>query len=109
MAVNDNTLLEKIVRKDQLAELNEQDKKLLWWRRHDCLNNYPLTSLSKLMQAVKWNNKDHVIETYDLLFRWPDLKPSEAIRLLTCAYADIEVRGFRTIRSSWLIKRTCDH
>lgn len=91
MLENDNKLLEKIVRKDQLAELTEQDKKVLWRRRHDCLNYYP-ESIGKLMQAVKWNNHNDVIETYGLLFRWPDLRPAEAIELLTSVHADVEVR-----------------
>ena len=93
MIENDNKLLENIARRDQLAELTEQDKKVLWRRRHDCLTYYP-ESLSKLMQAVKWNNKNDVIETYGMLFRWPDLRPADAIELLTSVHADIEVRKF---------------
>lgn len=93
MLENDNRLLEKIVKKDQLAELTEQDKKVLWRRRHDLLAHYP-ESLGKLMQSVRWNDRRDVIETYGLLFKWPQLKPVEAIELLTGAHADIEVRKF---------------
>ena len=57
---NDNSLLENILNKDALAELSEQEKNVLWRRREDCLN-YP-HSLPKLLQAVKWSNKNEVIE-----------------------------------------------
>lgn len=93
MPENDNKLLEKIIKKDQLAELTEQDKKLLWRRRHDLLTYFP-ESLGKLMQSVRWNNRRDVMETYGLLFNWPELRPVEAIELLTGVHADIEVRKF---------------
>jgi phosphatidylinositol-4,5-bisphosphate 3-kinase len=75
-----------------LAELTEQDKSVLWRRREDCLD-YP-NSLPKLLQAVKWSNKEDVIEIYNLLYKWPDIKPVVAIELLHSIYADIEVKNF---------------
>ena len=93
MPENDNKLLERIIKKDQLAELTEQDKKVLWRRRYDLLAHYP-ESLSKLMQSVRWNVRQDVMETYGILFKWSELKPVEAIELLTGAHADIEVRKF---------------
>lgn len=57
---NDNELLNSILSKDALAELTEQDKSVLWRRRGDCLARP--NSLPKLLQAVKWNCKDDVIE-----------------------------------------------
>lgn len=57
---NDNRYLERVIKRDQLAELTEQDKKILWRRRQDCLE-FP-ESISKLMQSVKWNNTNDVIE-----------------------------------------------
>lgn len=62
---NDNTLLGSIFNKDSLAELTEQDKSVLWRRREDCLA-YP-HSLPKLLQAVKWSNKEEVIEVFKFL------------------------------------------
>lgn len=57
---NDNNLLAAILIKDALAELTEQEKTVLWRRREDCLNSPH--SLPKLLQSVKWSNKDDVIE-----------------------------------------------
>lgn len=78
--------------KDSLAELTEQEKNVLWKRRDDCLN-YP-HSLPKLLQSVNWSNKTDVIEIYSLLFKWPLIKPIQAMELLSSAYADLEVRNF---------------
>jgi phosphatidylinositol-4,5-bisphosphate 3-kinase len=60
---NDNNLLSKILNKDALAELSEQEKNVLWRRREDCLN-YP-HSLPKLLQAVKWTNQNELLEVFD--------------------------------------------
>lgn len=89
---NDNNLLASILAKDALAELTEQDKTVLWRRREDCLN--APHSLPKLLQAVKWSNQSDVIEMYNLLYKWPDIKPVIAIELLYSIHADIEVRSF---------------
>jgi phosphatidylinositol-4,5-bisphosphate 3-kinase len=59
---NDNNLLSKILNKDALAELSEQEKNVLWRRREDCLN-YP-HSLPKLLQAVKWTNQNELLEVF---------------------------------------------
>jgi phosphatidylinositol-4,5-bisphosphate 3-kinase len=64
----------------------------LWRRREDCLAYSH--SLPKLLQAVKWSNKEDVIEIYNLLYKWPDIKPIVAIELLHSIHADIEVRNF---------------
>lgn len=89
---NDNKLLDSILNKDALAELTEQEKNVLWKRKDDCLN-YP-HSLPKLLQAVNWSNKADVLEIYSLLFRWPLVKPMQAMELLNSVYADLEVRKF---------------
>lgn len=89
---NDNSLLESILSKDALAELTEQEKNVLWRRREDCIN-YP-HSLPKLLQTVKWSNHLDVIEIYNLLYKWPDIKPIVAIELLHSIHSDIEVRNF---------------
>jgi phosphatidylinositol-4,5-bisphosphate 3-kinase len=78
--------------KDALAELTEQEKTVLWRRREDCLN-YP-HSLPKLLQAVRWTNQFEVIEIYNLLYKWPDIKPVVAIELLHSIHADNQVRSF---------------
>lgn len=89
---NDNELLNSILSKDALAELTEQDKSVLWRRRGDCLTRP--NSLPKLLQAVKWNCKDDVIEIYNLLYQWPEIKPIVAMELLHSVHTDIEVRNF---------------
>lgn len=89
---NDVYLLECIIGKDPLAELTEQDKDILWRRRHDLIN-YP-SSLPKLLQSVQWHKQSNVIEIYNLLNRWPLLKPVIALELLNGFYPDIEVRKF---------------
>ncbi|RNA11603.1 phosphatidylinositol 4-5-bisphosphate 3-kinase catalytic subunit alpha isoform, partial [Brachionus plicatilis] len=89
---NDNNLLDTILNKDSLAELTEQEKNVLWKRRDDCLN-YP-HSLPKLLQAVNWSNKADILEMYCLLFKWPLIKPMQAMELLSSVYADLEVRKF---------------
>lgn len=44
---------------------------------------------------MKWSQQNDVIDMYNLLFRWPDVKPMVAIELLhASSYADIEVRSF---------------
>ncbi len=89
---NTNRLLFNILKKDALAELTEQDKAVLWTKRYDCLK-YP-NSLPKLLQAVRWSQKDNVIEMYGLLAKWPIIKPVFAIELLHSTYVDIEVRKY---------------
>ncbi len=89
---NDNDLLKSILSKDPLAELTEQDKRVLWLRRKDCLND--AHSLPKLLQTVKWGSKEDVIEVYNLLEVWPNIKPVVAIELLHSVHTDLEVRKF---------------
>jgi len=90
---NDNSLLEAIISKDPLAELSEQDKTILWKRRQDCLSTYPF-ALPKLLEAVEWHNQSNVIEIYNLLHRWPLIKPLVALELLNGYYADLQIRKF---------------
>lgn len=84
--------MDSILSKDSLAELTEQEKNVLWKRKDDCLN-YP-HSLPKLLQSVNWSNKTDLIEIYSLLFKWPLIKPIQAMELLSSSYADLEVRSF---------------
>ena len=86
-------MLENIINKDPLAELTEQDKIVLWMRRQDLLDTYP-HSLPKLLVAVEWHSRMAVIEIYNLLNRWPFVKPMVALELLNGFYADLQVRKF---------------
>jgi phosphatidylinositol-4,5-bisphosphate 3-kinase len=53
--------LHEIKAKDPLSELSEQDKDLLWQLRHLCCRKVP-DALPKLLDAVKWNNRDEVAQ-----------------------------------------------
>lgn len=52
--------IKRIVNKDQLAELTEQDKKFLWDNRDLC--HLVPSSLSKLLQSVKWSTQANIID-----------------------------------------------
>lgn len=51
--------LQEIQSKDPLSELSEQEKDLLWQMRGVCCKKVP-EALPKLLDAVKWNDRDHV-------------------------------------------------
>ena len=53
--------LHEIKAKDPLSELSEQDKDMLWQLRHLCCRKVP-DALPKLLDAVKWNNRDEVAQ-----------------------------------------------
>jgi len=53
--------LHEIHTKDPLSELSEQEKDLLWQLRHVCCKKVP-DALPKLLDAVKWNNRDEVAQ-----------------------------------------------
>ena len=54
-------ILNEIKSKDPLSELSEQDKDLLWQLRHLCCKKVP-DALPKLLDSVKWNNRDEVAQ-----------------------------------------------
>uniref|UniRef100_H2Y5F5 phosphatidylinositol-4,5-bisphosphate 3-kinase n=1 Tax=Ciona savignyi TaxID=51511 RepID=H2Y5F5_CIOSA len=83
-----------IASRDPLCHLNEHEKLLLWRCREQC-RNIP-QSLPKLLQSVKWQERECVQEIHSLLKSWPTLSPEQAIELLDCKYPDLEVRKFAT-------------
>ncbi len=64
--LNQQDTIQKIVNRDQLAELTEQDKKFLWNNRQACLQ-VP-NSLNKLLQSFKWSNQYNIIEVIKKIF-----------------------------------------
>ena len=83
--------LHEIQAKDPLSELSEQEKDLIWSLRHVCCKKAP-DALPKLLDAVKWNDRDHVSQLFLLLKLWPPVSPETALELLDCKYADPYVR-----------------
>lgn len=103
--------IQEIQSKDPLSELSEQEKDHLWQLRHVCCKKVP-DALPKLLDAVKWNNRDEVsqvsnvllfvyekeankqliIQMFLLLQSWPAVSPETALELLDCKYADPFVR-----------------
>lgn len=55
--------LREIQAKDPLSELSEQEKDLLWQMRMFCCKKLP-DALPKLLDAVKWNNRDEVSQVW---------------------------------------------
>nr|QED42021.1 phosphatidylinositol-4,5-bisphosphate 3-kinase catalytic subunit alpha [Tegillarca granosa] len=82
----------KIIARDPLSEFSEQDKLLLWKRRDFCMRHPH--SLPKLLQAVKWNDRENVALLYLLLKCWPLVEPEVALELLDCSFPDSKVRSF---------------
>jgi phosphatidylinositol-4,5-bisphosphate 3-kinase len=85
--------LEKIVSRDPLAPLDEQDKELVWEMREYCLYELP-RSLPKVLQSVSWNNHCEVAEMYSLLDKWQVLPAEKAMELLDYQYPDINIRNW---------------
>ncbi|XP_064459270.1 phosphatidylinositol 4,5-bisphosphate 3-kinase catalytic subunit alpha isoform-like [Ornithodoros turicata] len=79
-----------VIKRDPLSEISEQEKMLLWKMRYYCFS--VSDSLPKLLDALKWNSRDHVAQLYILLNQWPQVSPETALELLDCKYADLFVR-----------------
>ena len=72
--------LREIQAKDPLSELSEQEKDLLWQMRMICCKKVP-DALPKLLDAVKWNNRDEVSQVI-------------IIYLFTCLHLHSTKQGF---------------
>ncbi|KAH8038387.1 hypothetical protein HPB51_001501 [Rhipicephalus microplus] len=89
---NDKDQIHEIIKRDPLSEILEQEKMLLWRMRYYCYT-VP-NSLPKLLDASKWNCRDHVAQLYRLLKKWKRVSPETALELLDCKYADMFVRKY---------------
>lgn len=85
--------LRQAAERDPLHELHEQERKIIWSLRYDCLAHFPQL-LPKLLDCVEWNDHREVSEVTALLRRWPKLPVEKALELLDYAYADQAVRSF---------------
>lgn len=79
--------------KDPLHEMHEQERKVIWQLRYDCLQHVP-NLLPKLLDCVEWNDHTEVSEVTALLRKWPKVPVEKALELLDYAYADQAVRSF---------------
>lgn len=88
----ERAMVDDITSRDPLSEISEQEKDILWKLREYCIK-VP-QSLPKLLQSVKWNEREYVAQLYMLLRRWPRLMPEFAMELLDCSYPDLCVRQY---------------
>ncbi|ESN92774.1 hypothetical protein HELRODRAFT_96068 [Helobdella robusta] len=86
-------LFEKLLDRDALHPMCEQDMELIWNMRQDCRDHFP-HALPKLLTCVKWNNYLEVSAMHALLQIWSPLEPTDALELLDFQYADQYVRSF---------------
>ena len=103
--------MQKIAEMDPLAELEDQDRELIWKARFQrrgarlfflyslflsprsfCLQ-IP-HSLPKLAASAKWSNPDQVAEMHYMLSQWPPVKVETAMELLDYLYPDQVLRRF---------------
>ena len=92
IVARDYELLAEIIERDPFSEMSIQEKNLVWRLREHCLK-IP-DSLPKLLDAVKWNQRDDVSQLYVLLKQWRPVKSETALELLDCKYADLKVRQY---------------
>lgn len=74
-------------------ELFEQDKDLIWLLRYEVRERYP-HQLSRLLQAVKWNNHVDIAKMTTLLESWPQLPVDYALELMDSDFPDYHARKF---------------
>jgi len=94
----DEYIFNDIQKRDPLSEISEQEKDLLWNYRHYLMKSRP-DILPRLLDAVKWECRDHVSQLYLLLEEWSPVSIQTALELLDCKYADLTVRRYAVI---WL-------
>ncbi|KDR21011.1 phosphatidylinositol 4,5-bisphosphate 3-kinase catalytic subunit delta isoform [Zootermopsis nevadensis] len=85
--------LRQIAERDPLHEMHDQERKIIWSLRYECLHHVPHL-LPKLLDCVEWNDHTEVSEVTALLQQWPKLPVEKALELLDYAYADQAVRSF---------------
>lgn len=90
--MKEQAMVDDIISRDPLSEISEQEKEILWKLREYCIQRPQ--SLPKLLQAVKWYDRENVAQLYMMINRWPRLMPEVAMELLDCSYPDLKVRKF---------------
>ena len=95
--------LHEIHTKDPLSELSEQEKDLLWQLRHVCCKKVP-DALPKLLDAVKWNNRDEVAQV-NQCSEWNHSVWTDLIGMFcsTAFYTSFGVASSFPRNSSWAV------
>ncbi|XP_065644549.1 phosphatidylinositol 4,5-bisphosphate 3-kinase catalytic subunit beta isoform isoform X2 [Hydra vulgaris] len=85
--------IEEVIQRDTLLPMFEKEKELMWLLRVECSLEYP-QCLPKLLQCVKWNNRDSVAQIHLLLTTWKidPLEVDVALDLLDYKFPDNNVR-----------------
>lgn len=84
--------LERVVGRDPLYELSEEEKGLIWLNRH-VLQSNPV-ALPKFLQSFSPVSAAALLEeAHQLLWTWQQPTPLNALELLDSKYADSEVRA----------------
>ncbi|OTF74718.1 hypothetical protein BLA29_000662, partial [Euroglyphus maynei] len=86
-------LRKSLSRRDPFSEMSEQEKDFFWRERHIIRELCP-DALPKIVEAVRWMNRDEVCQLYALLDQWPIISVDVAILLLGNRYPDPIVRSF---------------
>ncbi|KAH9421565.1 Phosphatidylinositol 4,5-bisphosphate 3-kinase catalytic subunit alpha isoform, partial [Dermatophagoides pteronyssinus] len=86
-------LRKSLSRRDPFSEMSEQEKDFFWRERHIIRELCP-DALPKIVEAVRWMNRDEVCQLYALLDQWPIVSVDVAILLLGHRYPDPIVRSF---------------
>jgi len=85
--------LTEILKKDRFTKLNDEESRLLWQLRLECMERYP-ESLPKVLSVVNWSDNKEVAMVHSLITAWPNIEPDRAMELLNVHYADLKVRQF---------------
>lgn len=93
MSEDEEKRFNELLSKDQLSIISDEDKDFLWKWRLECMKKNP-DSLPKLIDSVKWHNRDETSQLYFLLGNWEQVKVETALELLDCKYSDNFVRGY---------------
>mmetsp|Transcript_17350 Transcript_17350/g.45281 ORF Transcript_17350/g.45281 Transcript_17350/m.45281 type:complete len:1034 (+) Transcript_17350:184-3285(+) len=84
-------LVDKIVHKDPLYKLTEEDIKLL--RKYKYYQKDEPCALPKVLKAVNWQRQEAASEVVDILRHWAPIGPAEALDLLDSSFADSMTRS----------------
>lgn len=90
--IDELAALEKILLKDPLEELTDEEKKLLFITR-DHYKSIPM-ALLLFLKAIDWTKPLQVAEAYKYLQIWVPMQPEDSISLLLADYPDETIRAY---------------
>ncbi|KAI0980476.1 hypothetical protein GJ496_002882 [Pomphorhynchus laevis] len=89
---SDKERLKVILRRSNFSELTDEEKQLIWERRH-YLSDIP-GALPKVLRSIPNWDCLSLQDIYKLLKEWRRLSPAESIELLLPSFSDQYVRSF---------------